>query len=96
MRYADLLIQQGENENLREALRKYREVARKTRPQTERWFAAKYGEAKARLRLGDAKKAAQMIRTTQVLYPDLGGKSWRQRFEELLATCIQQEALPDQ
>ena len=96
MRFADLLIQQGESGNLREALRKYREVARKTRPQTERWFAAKYGEARARLRLGDAKKAAQMIRTTQVLYPDLGGKPWRRRFEELLATCIQQEAFPDQ
>jgi tetratricopeptide (TPR) repeat protein len=96
MGYADLLIRQGDIQSRREALRKYREVVRRTPPEKQRWFAAKFGEAKARLLLGDPKKAAQMIRTTQVLYPDLGGQPWRRRFEELLAICIRKENFPDQ
>jgi TolA-binding protein len=94
-RYADLLIQQKDAKSLRIALRKYREVARRTRPQTQRWFAAKYGEATARLRLGDPQKAAVIIRTTRVLYPDFGGKQWRVRFEKLLAECMEQEPSPN-
>ena len=94
-RYADLLIQQKDSKSLRAALKKYREISRKTRPQTQRWFAAKYGEATARLRLGDPRKAAMIIRTTRVLYPNLGGKQWRVRFEKLLAECMEQEASPN-
>jgi tetratricopeptide (TPR) repeat protein len=94
-RYADLLIQQQDAKSLRIALKKYREVARRTRPQTQRWFAAKYGEATARLRLGDPQKAAVIIRTTRVLYPDLGGKQWRVRFEKLLAECMEQDPSPN-
>ena len=95
MRYADLLIQQQDAKSLQTALKKYREVARRTRPQTQRWFAAKYGEATARLRLGDPQKAAVIIRTTRVLYPDLGGKQWRVRFEKLLAECVEQNPSPN-
>ena len=95
MRYADLLIQQQDAKSLQTALNKYREVARRTRPETQRWFAAKYGEATARLRLGDPQKAAVIIRTTRVLYPDLGGKQWRVRFEKLLAECVEQNPSPN-
>ena len=50
------------------------------------------GEAKARMLLGNVRMAAQTIRTTQVLYPELGGDLWRERFETLLATCTETEA----
>ena len=91
-RYADLLLEQSDATSRREALSKYREITRRSRPQTEQWFAAKYGEAKARMLLGNVRMAAQTIRTTQVLYPELGGDLWRERFETLLATCTETEA----
>lgn len=94
MQYADMLIRQSDLENRREALQKYREVARRTRPQTSRWFAAKYGEAKARFLLGNPQNAAKTIQTLQILYPDLGGEQWRLRFKKLLATCMDSKASP--
>ena len=95
-RYADLLLQQPDKENLQIALKKYGALVRYSPPQSKRWFLAKYGQAATRLKLGQAAKAAQNVRMLQVLHPELGGTDLRQRFEELLATCIQQEALPDQ
>ena len=94
LRYADLLIEQSNASSRREALKKYREITRRARPQSEQWFAAKYGEARARLLLGNTLKAAQTIRTTQVLFPDLGGDRWRQRFEKLLAACAESDGEP--
>ena len=97
LRYADMLIEQSDVPSRREALRKYREITGRTRPQTDQWYAAKYGEARARMLLGNVKQAAQTIRTEQVLYPDLGGELWRQRFKALLEACTgtDQTVVPD-
>ena len=94
LQYADLLIAQSDILLRREALKKYREITRRARPESEQWFAAKYGEARTRLLLGNAQKAAQTIQTAQVLYPDLGGELWRKRFEALLATCDESDREP--
>ena len=94
LKYADLLIEQSDILSRREALKKYREITRRARPESEQWFSAKYGEARSRLLLGNAQKAAQTIRTAQVLYPDLGGELWRKRFEALLATCDESDREP--
>ncbi len=94
LQYADLLIEQSDVPSRREALKKYRVITRRARPESEQWFAAKYGEARTRLLLGNAQKAAQTIRTAQVLYPSLGGEHWRQRFEALLAACDESDREP--
>ena len=94
LQYADLLIEQSDVPSRREALKKYRVITRRARPESEQWFAAKYGEARTRLLLGNAQKAAQTIRTTQVLYPSLGGERWRERFEALLAACDESDREP--
>jgi len=92
--YANLLLQQEDKESLETALTKYREIARRSRPQTEGWFRAKYGQATARLKLGDSQKAAQIIQMTRVLHPDLGGEVMRQQFEALLAQCEKKSLSP--
>ena len=76
------------------ALKKYREIARRSPPQTPAWFSAKHGQAAAQLKLGNATKAAQMVRMLQVLHPELGGTELRKRFEKLLAECNEKIANP--
>ena len=94
LRYADLLIEQSDAAARREALKKYREITRRARPQSAQWFAAKYGDARARWLLGNTQQAPQPTRTAQVLYPDLGGHRWRERFERLLAACAESNGEP--
>ena len=93
-RYAELLLQQPDDESLQMALKKYREIVRRSPPQTTAWFSAKHGQAAAQLKLGNATKAAQMVRMLQVLHPELGGTELRNRFEKLLAECNEKIANP--
>jgi len=93
-RYAELLLQQPDDESLQMALKKYREIVRRSPPQTNAWFSAKYGQATAHLKLGNVTKAAQMVRMMQVLHPELGGTELRKRFEKLLAECNEKIATP--
>ncbi len=93
-RYAELLLQQPDDESLQMALKKYREIVRRSPPQTNAWFSAKYGQAKSQFKLGNAARAAQMVRMLRVLHPELGGTELRKRFEKLLAECNEKIANP--
>ncbi len=74
---------------LQEALAKWRELERHSKPDSPRWFRAKYHVADLHFRLGDPQRAAKIIQVTQVLHPDLGGQELKQKFSQLLQRCQQ-------
>ncbi len=69
------------------ALECWRTVERRAPAGTPAWFEAKFELAAALLRLGEADRAAKVIRLTRALHPELGGGVWKARFEQLLARC---------
>ena len=85
--FAVLLGDLDEDEYSLRALTQWRLVLKKSMPQSRRWFLAKYGIAQTFLRQGNPQKAAEIIKLTQLLYPELGGANLRQRFLELLSEC---------
>lgn len=72
---------------LKAALVQWRQVERKSRPGDDRWFRAKYQVARTLVRMNRKQDAAEIIRLTQVLHPDMGGEEMKARFEQLLVEC---------
>ena len=69
------------------ALAQWRVVAQGSRPQTERWFRAKYEVAHLNFRLGDKAQAAQLIKYLEVTPPGLDATPLKRQFLELLQQC---------
>jgi len=87
--FARWLSSRGDEKTMREALTRWGEIEQRSRPGTDRWYRAKYGQAEAMYRLGDTAHALRLIKVTQTLYPKLGGPELKARFENLLAACQQ-------
>jgi hypothetical protein len=85
--YASLLLEQSDRGGWSDALKKWREIETRSRRTSPEWFEAKYGQARAKYKLGETQQAARIIRMTQVLHPDLGGAAMAKRFRALLALC---------
>ena len=92
--YASLLLEQSDRSAWSDALKKWREIETRSRRMSQEWFEAKYGQARAKYKLGETQQAARIIRITQVLHPDLGGAAMAKRFRALLALC--DESSPQQ
>jgi hypothetical protein len=84
---AATLLEAGDRSSLEAALIKWREVERNSRAASPRWFRAKYHLALTHERLGDPRRAAEIIKVTQVLHPELGGTELKSRFLEMLKRC---------
>ncbi|MDZ4781308.1 MAG: hypothetical protein SGJ19_13720 [Planctomycetia bacterium] len=82
-----LLAESKDANILREALECWRAVERATAAGTTEWFEAKYQLAELHHRLGDNPRAAKIIQLTRTLHPELGGATWKGRFEALLEQC---------
>jgi len=87
--YAQLLSRGNDHASLEQALALWREVLGRAKPQSQRWFEAKYQLARAHFHLGDSERAAKIIRLTQVLHPELGNPRLKAQFIELLTRCEQ-------
>lgn len=83
------LSSRGDEESMREALMRWGEIERRSRPSTDRWYRARFGQAETMYRLGDKTGALRLIKAMQTLFPKLGGPELKARFEELLAACQQ-------
>lgn len=82
--WAELLLAAGGERPGEDALAAWRRVEQGSRPGSPRWFRAKYALAVWHLRRGDPRRAAEIVRLTELLHPDLGGAAMRARFEALL------------
>ena len=83
--YAEFLAQQADQEALKLATTKWREVERASVQSSPRWYRAKLGVAEAYEKLGDRARAKQLVELMQALHPELGGAELKPKFEALLA-----------
>jgi len=88
--YARLSSRREDGPSLEAALSKWRSVAKKSQPGSDRWFRAKYEVASLQLRLGNREQAARIITLLEVLHPQLGGAKMKGEFLELLRRCREQ------
>jgi hypothetical protein len=85
--FAELLSAGQDRATMERALAQWRVVAQGSRPQTERWFRAKYEVAHLNYRLGDKAQAAQLIKYLEVTPPGLDATPLKRQFLELLQQC---------
>ena len=85
--YAQALLQSDTPAVLKRALAQWRTVLRRSKPQSSRWFRAKYTISLTHFKLGQPQRAAEIIKVLAALHPDLGGDEMRVQFQELLAKC---------
>lgn len=81
--YAELLSQSTEKTERASALARWRQIAAKSPPRSERWCKAKYSIARLQADLGDRKAAATLCRFLLETPPGLAGTAWQERFEQL-------------
>ena len=82
--YAELLLESGDKSLLEKSLVKWREIDRGSRPQSERWYRAKYSVALCHYRLGDKQRTVQLIEYLKITPPGLEKTSLKPQFEALL------------
>ncbi|HTN74946.1 MAG TPA: hypothetical protein VL096_06855 [Pirellulaceae bacterium] len=85
--YAELLAAGEDRGSLQQALGQWRVIALASKPQSERWWKAKYQVALLAFKLGDKAQAAQLIRYLEVTPPGLENSPLKREFRELLARC---------
>ena len=78
-----------------DALEKWREVEKKSRRGSDRWFRAKYYQALAHERQGDKQAAALIVKLLRAQYPELGGTDLKPKFLDVLARCQRGETPHD-
>jgi hypothetical protein len=81
--YAELLGQSPDKSSREAALARWRQIAAKSPPRSERWCKAKYSVARLQADLGDRKSAATLCRFLLQTPPGLGETGWQERFEQL-------------
>ena len=85
--YAQVLLEADDRQSLQLALSAWRNVLRRTRPNTPGWYEAKYSTALAHFRLGDREAAAKMIELLATVDPEMGGAQMKRKFVQLLNRC---------
>ncbi len=85
--YAVALTQATGQAAMQAALKQWREVERRSKPASERWFRSKYEIASLHHRLGSDERAIQIIEITRELHNDLGGPAMAARFNALRKQC---------
>lgn len=85
--YALFLSAGTDRQSQQQALDRWRIVAGGSRPQSERWFRAKYQVALAQFQLGDKESAARLLKYLQETPPGWRDSALRGDFEQLLKRC---------
>ena len=84
LEYARALTTQDKQDSKEKALRQWRVIARKTRPNSETWMEAKYHVALMQHRLGQSKQAVQLIRYLEQTAKNWKDNPWHSKFTDLL------------
>ena len=86
-RYAELLTDDKSPASQKASLDQWRKVVRQAKKRSTDWFRGKLGVAQAHFDLGEQAKTKELIEYLQAIYPDLGGRDLKLRFEMLLSSC---------
>jgi len=84
---AALLAASDEQDTLRLALKKWRDIEQKSQPGSARWFRANLALAQTHLKHKSKPDARTIIKLVQSAHPDFGGPELREKFLKLLAEC---------
>jgi len=88
--YGEFLLRAPSRKLVEKARDQWRRILRRSPPQTDQWYRAKYKIAAAHFRLGEKEKAAKLIQYLMALHPNLGNDKTRQaEFQSLLNRCKQ-------
>ncbi len=82
--YAQQLLASTDKRHWEKAINQWRIVDRGSRQHTPRWYQAKYSIALAYFKLGDKKRAAQLIQYLKITPPGLEKTNLKREFELLL------------
>lgn len=74
-------------EHRQEAIRQWRVLTGKLRPQSDAWFEAKHETARLLLESGQAATARQLLEYLQTVPPGWTGSPWAPRLDRLLQQC---------
>ncbi|MEX0867916.1 MAG: tetratricopeptide repeat protein, partial [Pirellulales bacterium] len=85
--YGELLLASDDQNDWQQALLKWREIERRSPPNSTRWYAAKLAQATAYEKLGNCRQALRIIALTRVLHSDLGGPAMKKKFEAIEQRC---------
>ena len=86
-RFAELISQGRDRESRTAALKQWRLLVRKSKPQSSNWFRAKLGVAQTHFNKGEHDKAKEIVELLMTLYPDLSSPDLKADFQRLLARC---------
>ena len=81
---ATLLQDSKNSKEISKAIRAWRVVANGSKPGSDRWFRSKLAVAECYFQIEQYQKAAEVIRLTKALHPNLGGDQLKLQFESLL------------
>ena len=87
--YATVLQSSGKKEHKQAALEQWRTISQGIPKGSDTWFQAKYAVARCLFELDQKKKAADVIRLTSTLHPQLGGPALKSKFVTLLGKCTE-------
>jgi predicted Zn-dependent protease len=85
LEYARLLETGGDAASWKAALTQWSNIALHSPKQSDAWYEAKLGVARARLELGNAKQAAELVQYLLVTSPPPDGSKWAIALREFLA-----------
>ena len=88
--YARLLLNRQDAASLEDALAQWREVEKKSRPGSDRWFRAKLAVALLHYQSNNKGQAEKIIRLVEILHPEpkLGDREVTARFAESLSPTM--------
>ena len=82
--FAQRLVESSNRALVQRSIDHWRNIARHSRPHTERWYRAKYFLAVAHVRLGNPQRASEILRWVQAMPSGFEGTSRKRDFELLL------------
>ncbi|RMF87228.1 MAG: hypothetical protein D6741_20815, partial [Planctomycetota bacterium] len=81
--YATLLARRSDRPSLERALALWRQIERRSREASPRWYRAKAAIVSLHLRLGNREQARKILDLLELLHPDLGGPPTAETFRAL-------------
>jgi hypothetical protein len=81
--FARVLVESADQASIKAGRDQAREVEKRSKAGSDRWFRVRYLQALASVRMGKKDEAAQLILVTRTLHPSLGGAELKAKFEAL-------------
>ncbi|MFN0198924.1 MAG: tetratricopeptide repeat protein [Planctomycetaceae bacterium] len=93
---AHLLLRCGTDDCMTRGITVWRSIERNEKEGTPAWIEARYSVAWCICQLKRYDECLKLLTVTRLLYPELGGETWKPKFEELEKKCQHAKAVGSQ